>query len=211
MDQYSFERPRERLQRTGAASLTTVELLQVLIASGNSKASSARIAKYVLSLLESTNGTPSFDALLRIAGLGVAKSCQILAAIELSLRITSPQVYHHPVANPSRLQKATKMTLLCTFIDGSGAAVGEYFKPVGKSPAYSIDVKHMFGEALARNARSIEVLLGERHQDIHILSTSTLSILQKVYDTAALLQMSATVYLVNKADVRHIKRKALYG
>lgn len=210
MEQFTFERPRERLQRTGAGSLTTVELLQVLIASGTPKASGARIAKHVQSLFESTSGTPSFNALLHINGLGVAKSCQLLAAIELGMRLAHAPPGRIPTID-TRVQRATKTVLVGTYIVATGVDAGTFFTPLGGSPNNTVALKHMFGEALAKGARSIEVVIGAKAQNIHTFNTLILDTVRMLFDTASLLQISTTVYVANKHEARKIKRGAIYG
>lgn len=210
MEQFTYERPRERLQRTGAGSLTTVELLQVLIASGVPNVSSARISKNVQALFESTQGTPEFNALLRISGLGVAKSCQILAAIEIGTRMSREPPVRIPVAD-MRVRRAAKPVIVCTYLDGAGVHVGEYYATLGGSPKNTILLKHMFGEALAKRARSIDVVLGSKVQDISNLNTPMLSALRTLFDTASLLQIRLSVYLANKHELKPIKRDAVYG
>ncbi len=210
MERYTFERPRERLQRAGAGSLTTVELLQIVIASGNAKTSGARIARNVTALFESTSGAPSFDALLRVPGVGVAKSCQLLAAVELGVRM-SRAAPHYTFTADSRVRQAAKTVILCKFSSGAGILVGEFFAPLGESPKNTIVLKHMFGDALAKGARSLEVLLGSKSQDIHTLATSMLATLRSLFDTASLLQLNSTVYLVNNHEAKRIKPGAVHG
>ncbi|MGH7218275.1 MAG: UPF0758 domain-containing protein [Candidatus Microsaccharimonas sp.] len=210
MGQFEFERPRERMQRTGAGSLTTVELLQVLIASGTPQASSARIAKNVQSLFESTKGIPDFDVLLGINGLGVAKSCQLLAAIEFGIRRAQAPPGYIPIVD-NRVQQASKTVLVARYINGAGVITGEFFAPLGGPPKNTLVLKRMFGEALANGARSIEITIGGKSQDIHILSTFILTVLRSFFDTASLLQISSTVYLANKHEAKRVKRATIYG
>lgn len=84
MEQQIYERPREKLQAKGPRSLTILELLQIIIGSGNREVSSAKLARQVLELLEA--GELRWLNLLKIKGLGVAKACQIIAAVELGTR-----------------------------------------------------------------------------------------------------------------------------
>ena len=89
------ERPCERLLRLGARQLSDVELLAVLIHSGNAQGNALQLAYRTLA------GTPEGGAgldflsraeaaeLQQIKGLGKTKSAQILAAIELGQRSLS--------------------------------------------------------------------------------------------------------------------------
>lgn len=88
MKQFTYERPREKLVAQGVRSLKMVELLQILIGSGSATVSSALTAQYVNKLIE--NNSPSgvtYEQLQVIPGVGHAKACVILAAIEVGGRV----------------------------------------------------------------------------------------------------------------------------
>ena len=52
--------PREKLEHFGAGNLTDVELLRILIGSGNKQSSAEQIAKRLLKLLEEKGSSVSF-------------------------------------------------------------------------------------------------------------------------------------------------------
>ncbi len=86
----SEERPREKLIQCGAVALSNAELLAILIGTGTKKASAIMLANRVLALEGEgisylTSCLP--EELSEIPGMGIAKSCQIIAAIELGKRI----------------------------------------------------------------------------------------------------------------------------
>lgn len=85
MEFREYERPREKVISSGVSTLSTVELLQLVIGPGGARATGAKLANKVEALLNS--GLASFDELTKINGLGTAKACQILAAIELARRL----------------------------------------------------------------------------------------------------------------------------
>lgn len=87
----SYDRPREKLQKKGAAALTNAELLQILIGSGTAQASVTRIARKALKQLTKYGNAISHDLLLEVTGLGPARASQIVAAFELASR--------YPVSN----------------------------------------------------------------------------------------------------------------
>ena len=87
----SYDRPREKLQKKGAAALTNAELLQILIGSGTAQASVTRIARKVLKQLSKHGNSISHDVLMEIMGLGPARASVIMAAFELASR--------YPVSN----------------------------------------------------------------------------------------------------------------
>lgn len=89
------ERPREKLMFYGAAALSSGELLAILIGKGTRDISALSLAQRILALEpEGIAYLPEIttEELCRIPGMGTAKSCQIVAAIELGKRVaTSPR------------------------------------------------------------------------------------------------------------------------
>lgn len=81
--------PRERLWSRGPAALSAVELLAILIGTGDARRSAAPLAA---ELLEAADGSlrrmaarPAVE-LLRVPGLGPAKAARLVAAFELGAR-----------------------------------------------------------------------------------------------------------------------------
>lgn len=88
MRDISIDGPREKIINKGVASLSTAELLQVIIGSGNGHMSMARIARKTLKLLAKKQSSVTYDELLSIPGLGPARACQILVIFEIASRYT---------------------------------------------------------------------------------------------------------------------------
>lgn len=87
-----MERPREKLMHYGSASLSNSELLAILVGSGTQNATALTIANRILSIEQDglgflTDCMP--EELCMIKGVGRAKACQVLAAIELGKRIAT--------------------------------------------------------------------------------------------------------------------------
>ena len=86
------DRPREKMNVSGAASLSDSELLAILINSGTRDKSAVDVAREILASvgnsLNALTGT-STDRLCAIQGIGEAKASRLLAAFELAVRIQS--------------------------------------------------------------------------------------------------------------------------
>lgn len=88
------ERPRERLEQSGAEALNTAELLAILLRVGREGASAVQVGQEILSELGGLAGIQkaSFAQVCNIKGLGPAKAAQIKAAIELGRRLAVENV-----------------------------------------------------------------------------------------------------------------------
>ncbi len=84
------ERPREKLLKYGADSLSNAELLAIVLSTGTRETSAIDLAKRII--YSSNEGlrslmNTSIEQLCQIKGVGLAKSSQIIASIELGKRI----------------------------------------------------------------------------------------------------------------------------
>lgn len=82
--------PREKLKRFGAENLSDVELLRILIGSGNQQSSAEKIAKRLLKLLQERGDRVTYQEVSAIPGMGPAKTCEIIALFELGRRYLIP-------------------------------------------------------------------------------------------------------------------------
>ncbi len=85
------DRPREKLDRLGAAGLGDNELVAIIVGHGSRQISALDVANLVLDAAAGVHGLTrvSRDELGRVKGVGAAKAAQILAAVELGRRTLS--------------------------------------------------------------------------------------------------------------------------
>ena len=85
------ERPRERLQQHGARYLNNAELIALLLRSGVKGENAISMAMRVIAEFDGLGGLAraGYAELCQLRGLNDAKSCEILAALELGRRIAS--------------------------------------------------------------------------------------------------------------------------
>lgn len=86
------ERPRERLLRHGAQSLTDAELVAILLRVGVRGTSAVELARQILKKFGSLRALAEapLSALLDVKGLKDAKASQLAAAMEVARRIALP-------------------------------------------------------------------------------------------------------------------------
>lgn len=78
--------PREKIERNGASSMSTEELLALILGSGTQNCDVFELSRRIAQFLSSETTVPSLDKLRQIRGLGKVKASQILACLELSAR-----------------------------------------------------------------------------------------------------------------------------
>jgi DNA repair protein RadC len=103
----SNERPRERLKKYGASSLSNAELLAIIWRTGSSgkeRASVLSIAQWALQQFHSLTGLAqaSVPELQAIPGVGEVKAIELAAAFELGKRLVASDPAERPVVRSPR-------------------------------------------------------------------------------------------------------------
>ncbi|HIE56900.1 MAG TPA: JAB domain-containing protein [Anaerolineales bacterium] len=164
------ERPRERLARLGAQSLSNAELIAILLRVGVPGENAVQVGQRLLQTFGGLRGLhrTSFDEVCAQHGIGEAKTAQIKAAIELGRRLTLESPDERPaISSPADAaslvqyemsaleQEELRVLLLDTrnrvlkistvyrgSLNSSQVRVGEVFKDAIRSNAAAIIVVH---------------------------------------------------------------------
>lgn len=103
------ERPRERLERLGAESISNAELLAILIGHGTAKFNAVELAKIVLRRFESLEAlsNASLTEMQEINGIGPAKAVTLLAAFQLYRNLQQEKAENEIISfhNPAEVAK----------------------------------------------------------------------------------------------------------
>lgn len=166
------ERPYEKCEKFGAANLTDVELLAVLLRSGTKGESSLQLARRILHPSFAASGILnihqwSYEQLRRVKGIGKVKAIQILCISELAKRLAqagaseelsfdnakSIASYYMEEMRHQR-QENLKLLLLNT----KSRLIGTTDISKGTVNASIISPRELFVEALQKNAVYIILL-----------------------------------------------------
>jgi DNA repair protein RadC len=86
------DKPREKLEAKGVESLSSKELLMVILGKGIKGRDVTILAAEILNLIETEKENLTFEKLQRLKGVGKARAGQILASFELAKRyLMKPQ------------------------------------------------------------------------------------------------------------------------
>ena len=87
-DLFPDDRPREKLQRHGAAALGDNELIALVLGNGSRRGNALTVANALLAAHGGLHGLArsTLDDFVRIAGIGRARASQLVAALELGRR-----------------------------------------------------------------------------------------------------------------------------
>ena len=96
-------RPRERLLAAGAASLSNIELLAILLRVGTKNTSAVELAAHLFARFEDLTGLldASVEELSSVRGIGSVKAVQIKAALEMGRRLAlMPSTQRFAIQSP---------------------------------------------------------------------------------------------------------------
>ena len=166
----SEEKPREKLLREGSDRLSTTEILAILINSGTKEISALEIAAQLLSI--DKRGVRflaecSPEGLGRIKGMGQAKICTVLAAVELGKRIAAAPVRDRNLIRSSsdiadlfmeKMRYYKKEHFVSLMINAKGEIIEETEVSIGDLCSSSTHPREVFVDAVKRSAGSVVFL-----------------------------------------------------
>lgn len=154
-------KPREKLARFGGAHLSDLELLQILIGSGNRQASAEQISKRLLGLLKDRGADVTYKEVLDIPGMGPAKTCEIVALFELGRRYLIPA--DRPVVKTSEdafgqfsyLKHRKQECFAMITLDGANRLIDNAIVFQGTLDQSLVHPREIFAKAIEDRAASI--------------------------------------------------------
>ena len=156
------DRPREKLVRRGAASLSDVELLAVLLGSGTRRTGVLDLASRILRTLDGRLGSGNLDKLQSIAGVGEAKACQIEAALELARRHIAKG--RHVVREAAdalpylqSIRGKNQEHFVCVSLNGASEVIESRIVTVGLLDTNQVHPREVFSDPIADRAAAVLV------------------------------------------------------
>jgi DNA repair protein RadC len=97
-DMQTQDRPRERLMQVGAQSVSTAELLAIILRTGSGRENVLRLAERLLAQFRTLSGLSraSVAELTEVKGIGPAKAVEIKAALEIGRRLMTEAPEERP-------------------------------------------------------------------------------------------------------------------
>ena len=192
------ERPREKLLKHGASTLSNAELLAIIINCGNKKHSALDIAKQILASCDNDflelSKKDVTQLIKQFKGIGQAKAVTLVATLEIARRRYEAKVSARPKITDSRSAFEVLFKDLCDlnheefwvlYSDPSGKLISKQRICEGGITQTSVDVKKIMQTAIAN--RSYGLVLGHNHPSGNIKPSANDILLTKKIQTAAKL------------------------
>lgn len=162
------ERPRERLLRQGAQSLTDTELVAILLRIGVQGTSAVELARQILKKFGSLRALAEapLSALFEIKGLKGAKAAQLAATMEVARRVSLPDTRKRITLKStrevadylrSRLQGLPEEHFRALLLNRRGALLEDALLAVGAVDQARPPIRLIVARALQANASAVIV------------------------------------------------------
>ncbi|MBJ9764839.1 DNA repair protein RadC [Clostridioides difficile] len=163
------ERPREKMLAKGVKSLSNAELLAILLRTGNKNKNAIELANYIINRdiqgirhLEDM----TIEELRNIDGIGLSKSTQIKAALELGSRVASFKPIKYKIRNPWDIQRyymdslryLKKEVFKAVLLNTKNEIISDVDVSIGTLSSSLVHPREVFKEAIRRSASKIIVM-----------------------------------------------------
>ena len=161
------ERPREKLLQLGPEGLSDGELLAVLLRIGKAGQSAEDLARQLISKFNGISGIDRahVEELLAIPGMGIAKTAQLKAAIEIGKRARRQTARPKDFSNAAevvayirpRFEGQRQECFLSILLDGQNRMLAERLITEGIPTQATVYVRRVMEEALRVSASAFVV------------------------------------------------------
>jgi DNA repair protein RadC len=200
------DRPREKLQKHGAAVLSDAELLAILINTGTSRATAVDLAKGLLREFGTLPDLASLNyaELSRVKGIGRVKAIKLMAAFEIARRVESlPHRQKQKITSPDDIA-AVYMPLLrdlkkeifkVVLLDGANQIKSDRTISEGILNASLVHPREVFKYAIDDGAASI-ILIHNHPSGNCDPSAEDISITRQLKDCGQLMGIPVRDHLI---------------
>jgi len=209
-DKNPLDRPREKMKRRGASTLSDLELLMAIIGSGVGGHDVTEISREIKRLLDKHGVDIPRTELEKVSGLGEAKISGILATFELTKRrLTSDGVLiidspEKVVGQLTDIRNKKQEYLVCLTLDGANRLIEKRTISIGTLTASLVHPREVFADAITDRAASI--IVAHNHPSGNLdPSPADREVTRRLKESGELLGINlADHIIVTKTDYRSI-------
>ncbi|MFA5832281.1 MAG: DNA repair protein RadC [Bacteroidota bacterium] len=206
------ERPREKLMKHGAASLSDSELLAILINIGTENISAVDVAKKLIHEYKSLRNIGSLSVAdlkqKKNKGIGTAKAVTIVAAFELARRFTWKETeLDKPIQSPGDIQKRFGSQLrdlkqevfMVISLTSSNKIIQDRIITKGLLNSSLTHPREVFREAILDNAASVILLHNHPSGNLEP-SREDISITKQIVEAGKIIGISVHDHIIIGGD-----------
>jgi len=196
----NFDKPREKLTKKGVKALKDYELLAIVLGSGTKDKDVLKLSREIIKLFEDDFENISLEKLTSIHGLGLAKSSQILSAIELSKRYLIKQnkkirdaddIYNELLEYKNKKQEY----FIVITLDGANHIIEKRVVSIGILNRSLVHPREVFADAISDRAASI-VIAHNHPSGLLEASNEDILITKRLQESAKLLGIELLDHII---------------
>ena len=208
-DMPSNERPRERLLNYGAKSLSTYELIAIILRIGYQNLSAIDLAKNIVNQLKDISElrTRSVHELTKIKGVGKTKAISLLAAIELVERVLKSNSENPTIQTPKDVYELLKYelkdlkqeVLIVLYLDAKSSLIEKKQLFKGTLNSSTIHPREIFKYAVKYSAYAI-ILVHNHPSGNPEPSIHDIEVTERIVEIGKLLQIQVLDHIIIAND-----------
>src|SRR3989344_3247790 len=201
-----FDRPREKMAKYGPGKLSDAELLAILLRTGTKDLNVLKLAQKILQKFEKDKFVDvSIDDLKNIHGLGIVKSCEILACFELGRRMLKGKktsILLSPKDVWERMEDirgSKKEHFVVFYLDSKNQEIQREVISVGTLNESLVHPREVFENAIKNNAASIVIAHNHPSGDLEP-SQADIQITKKLVHAGKILDIQVLSHVIVTKD-----------
>jgi DNA repair protein RadC len=209
-----FDRPREKMAAKGPEALSNLELLAVLLGSGIRGRDVFAVAKEIAETAEKDFERLSVEKLQDIDGVGPARACQIMAAVEFSRRYLVKEGIR--ITNDSdvlplveELREKKQEFFLTLTLDGGHHLIRKRTVFIGTLNQSLVHPREIFADAITDRAAAIIFVHNHPSADVYP-SKEDIQVTNRLLEVAKIVGIEVLDHIiVTRGDSFSFKNKGL--
>ncbi len=194
------ERPREKLLKKGAESLSDQELMAIILGKGSQKNDVLFLAKQLIKTIDEKGIKVQAKEILNIDGIGEAKATTIAAAFEFVRRRIKPEglKIKFPVDVLPLIQyygDRKQEHFLCISINGANEVMNIRVVTIGLINKSQVHPREVFADLIAERASA--VIIAHNHPFGNLKpSNEDITVTKRIKEAAAILGISLLDHII---------------
>lgn len=194
------ERPREKLLKKGAESLSDQELMAIILGKGSKKNDVLSLAKQLIKTIDQNGIKVEANEILDIDGIGEAKATTIAAAFEFVRRRIKPEglKIKFPVdVLPLILHYGDRKQehFLCISINGANEVMNIRVVTIGLINKSQVHPREVFADVLAERASAVIIAHNHPVGDLKP-SNEDIAVTKRIKEAATILGISLLDHII---------------
>ena len=209
------ERPREKLLKKGAESLSDQELMAIILGKGSKKNDVLSLAKQLIKTIDEKGIKVQAKEILNIDGIGEAKATTIAAAFEFVRRRIKPEglKIKFPVDVLPLIQHygdRKQEHFLCISINGANEVMNIRVVTIGLINKSQVHPREVFADVIAERASAVIIAHNHPVGDIKP-SNEDIAVTKRIKEASTILGISLLDHIIfnNKAYYSFVEHDEL--